>query len=56
MLRLIILFFLLPLSIQALEFAMPVGLEKIAQHDKALDTILLPLNIWDGSKVPSKNS
>jgi len=54
MLRLIILFFLLPLPTQALEFAMPVGLKKIAQHDNALDTVLLPLNIWDGSKVPSK--
>ena len=54
MLRLIALIWILPLPIQAIEFSMPVGLEKIAQYDSPLDTLLLPLDIWDGSKVPSK--
>jgi hypothetical protein len=54
MLRLIALIWILPLPIQAIEFSMPVGLEKIAQYDSPLDTLLLPLDIWDGSKVPSR--
>ena len=41
MLRLIALIWILPLPIQAIEFSMPVGLEKIAQYDSPLDTLSL---------------
>ena len=54
MLRLTTLLFLFPLHIQALELETPAGLKKIAQVESALDTLLLPLDVWDGSVVPSK--
>ena len=48
MLRLTTLLFLFPLHIQALELETPAGLKKIAQVESALDTLLLPLDVWDG--------
>ena len=53
MLRTIISFLMLPFSAHALELSMPVGLEQVAQNKSALETIELPVNVWNGSNVPN---
>ena len=54
MFRTLVFLLLLPLPIQAFEIDLPVGLEKVAQDESALATIALPLGVWDGSEVPSR--
>jgi len=54
MFRTLVFLLLLPLSTQAFEIDLPVGLEKVAQNESALDSIALPLGVWDGSEVPSR--
>ena len=53
MLRTLALLLILPVSAQALDFGMPVGLKQIAQEESALATIELPVQVWDGTSVPS---
>ena len=54
MFRTLVFLLLLPLPTQAFEIDLPVGLEKVAQDESALATIALPLGVWDGSEVPSR--
>lgn len=53
MLRTLALLLILPVSAQALDFGMPVGLKQIAQEESALATIEFPVQVWDGTSVPS---
>ena len=53
MFRTLALLLILPVSAQALDFGMPVGLKQIAQEESALATIELPVQVWDGTSVPS---
>lgn len=54
MFRTLVFLLLLPLPTQAFEIDLPVGLKKVAQDKSALATIALPLGVWDGSEVPSR--
>ena len=53
MLRSFAFLFLLPLSAQALELAMPLGLVQSSESEQGLATLTLPTGVWNGSEVPS---
>ena len=53
MLRSFAFLFLLPMSAQALELAMPLGLVQSSESEQRLATLTLPTGVWDGSEVPS---
>ena len=53
MLRSFAFLFLLPMSAQALELAMPLGFVQSSESEQGLATLTLPTGVWNGSEVPS---